>query len=94
MVPVCGMRVVRSFFVRARLVVFRRLLVMTCRVFVMLRRFPMMIGRFFRHMSSLSLPVPSICNVGDNPVTTLRTRGKALFTTNDGVKPPASAVGI
>jgi hypothetical protein len=52
MVPMRGMRVMRSLFVRASLVMFRRLLVMTRRVFVMLRRFPMMICRFFRHVSS------------------------------------------
>ena len=46
MVTVGGVGVMRRFFVRARVVMFRSLLVMTCRVFVMLRRFPVMVCRF------------------------------------------------
>jgi hypothetical protein len=36
----------RGFFVRTGVMMLRRLLVMTCRVFVMLRRFPVMVCRF------------------------------------------------
>jgi hypothetical protein len=42
MMAVGRMRVMRRFFVRASVVMFRRLLVMACRVLVMLRRSPMM----------------------------------------------------
>ena len=43
MVSVGGVRVMRGFFVRTRVVMFRGFLVMAYRVFVMLRRFPMML---------------------------------------------------
>jgi hypothetical protein len=46
MVGVRGVRVMRSFFGRSGVVVFRGFLVMACRVFVMLRRFPVMVCRF------------------------------------------------
>jgi hypothetical protein len=42
LMPVGRMRVMRRLLVRASVVMFRRLLVMACRVLVMLRRFPMM----------------------------------------------------
>jgi len=41
--------VMRSLFVIAGIVMCRRLLVMPCRVFVALRRFPVMVGRFLGH---------------------------------------------
>jgi hypothetical protein len=53
MVGVGDVRVMRGFFVSAGVVMFRRLLVMTCRVFVMLRRFPVMLCRFLRHQGLL-----------------------------------------
>jgi hypothetical protein len=51
-----GDRVMRSCFVFACIVVIRRLLVMACRVFVMLRRFPVMLCCLFRHLES-----PCLC---------------------------------
>jgi hypothetical protein len=53
MVRVGDVRVMRGFFVRTGVVMFRRLLVMTCRVFVMLRRFPMMLGCLLGHQGLL-----------------------------------------
>jgi hypothetical protein len=53
MVGVGAMRVMRGFFVSASAVMFRRLLVMMCRVFVMLRRVLVMLCRFLRHQGLL-----------------------------------------
>jgi hypothetical protein len=53
MVGVGDVRVMRGFFVRTRVVMFRGFLVMACRVFVMLRRFPMMLGCLLGHQVSL-----------------------------------------
>lgn len=55
-----GMRVMRGFFVKAGIVMFRRRLVMACRVFVVLRRFPMMLCRFFRHQASFVSGLPDV----------------------------------
>ena len=52
MVSVGDVRMMRGFFVRAGVVMFRRFLVMTCRVFVVLRRFPVMLCCFLRHQGS------------------------------------------
>jgi hypothetical protein len=60
-----GMRVMRGFFVKAGIVMLRRLLVMARRVFVVLRRFPMMLCRFFRHQASFVSGSPQ-------PVITVR----------------------
>ena len=49
MVGVGDVRVMRGFLVRTGVVMFRGFLVMACRVFVMLRRFPMMLGCFLGH---------------------------------------------
>src|SRR5471032_592519 len=56
MVGVGGVRVMRGFFVSTGVVMFRGFLVMACRVFVMLRRFPMMLGCFLGHQALLGLP--------------------------------------
>src|ERR1035437_7965128 len=56
MVSVGGVRVMRGFFVSTGVVMFRGFLVMACRVFVMLRRFPMMLGCFLGHQALLCLP--------------------------------------
>jgi hypothetical protein len=47
MVPMGGMRVMRSLVVRPGIVMCCRLLVMACRVIVVLRGFPMMFCRLF-----------------------------------------------
>ena len=52
-VGVGGVRVMRGFFVSTGLVMFRGFLVMACRVFVMLRRFPMMLGCLLGHQGLL-----------------------------------------
>jgi len=52
-VSVRDMGVMRGLFVIAGIVMFRRLLVMPCRVFVVLRRFPVMVCRFFGHQGLL-----------------------------------------
>jgi hypothetical protein len=75
MVSVGGVRVMRGFFVSTGVVMFRGFLVMACRMFVMLRRFPMMLGCLLGHQALLRLPregsvtvelaaYPSPCNVG------------------------------
>src|ERR1019366_8100489 len=56
MVSVGGVRVMRGFFVRTGVVMFRGFLVMACRMFVMLRRFPMMLGCLLGHQALLRLP--------------------------------------
>lgn len=53
MVGVGDVRVMRGFFVSTRVVMFRGFLVMACRVFVMLRRFPMMLGCLLGHQGLL-----------------------------------------
>jgi len=53
MVGVGDVRVMRGFFVSTSVMMFRRFLVMTCGVFVMLRRFPVMLCRFLRHQGLL-----------------------------------------
>src|ERR1019366_2486838 len=53
MVSVGGVRVMRGFFVRTGVVMFRGFLVMACRMFVMLRRFPMMLGCLLGHLGLL-----------------------------------------
>ena len=53
MMGVGGVCVMRRFFVRTRIVMFRRFLVMACRVFVVLCRLPVVVGRFLRHQTLL-----------------------------------------
>ena len=60
MVPVGGVRVMRGLFGRSGVVMFRRLHVMACRVFVMLRSFPMMFYRILRHRASFVSALPVV----------------------------------
>jgi len=71
MVGVGGVRVMRGLFVRAGVVMFRRLLVMTCRVFVMFRRFPVMVCRFLRHEASFGVKVRESCVYGSTNRTSV-----------------------
>jgi len=53
MVGVGDVRVMRGFFVSTGVVMFRGFLVMACRMFVMLRRFPMMFCCLLGHLGLL-----------------------------------------
>jgi hypothetical protein len=74
MVSVGDVRVMRGLFVSAGIVVFRCFLVMTGRVFVMLRRLPMMFAEFLRHWG---MPLVEVCQSRNYGLETSR---KSLVT--------------
>jgi hypothetical protein len=79
-VGVGDVRVMRGFFVSTGVVVFRGFHVMACRVFVMLRRFPMMLCCLLGHEVSFVCRV-RVLGLHNRQITRLRAAAAVFYCT-------------